>query len=363
MKHVVKTFLAVTIAWCVLLLPLWLRLFSLFCLLEAFSSLAHAGLLDSVIQGGIGGLAGGPWGAVAGVAGGLISGIFGNRSANAAAKAQAAAAAKAKQDIIDRTAQVNNELTTTARTVGEQARTAAGDSTARVEAATGNANALLDPYRQTGEHANTLLDSALDDSGKMPTLDQIQIDPGYEFRRKQGQDFLLSRAAGLGLGTSGGTVKSAINYNQEAGSQEFEKAFARFTTQRQQNIDNLRGIAGAGQAAAGTEGSNLLASGKYGADLNYNSTTYAGDKNFGAVSKAGDNTLDATRAGAELDTQGANALAAGKVAGSNAITNGIGMGVNAITSAATLDKILKNPAAKYRTLGLPTGTLDRGVAA
>ncbi len=273
----------------------------------------------------------------------LIGGLLGKSAAKKAAEAQAKAAEQASADLNARTGEVNQNLTDTARTVGQQARTAAGESTARVDAATGSANALLNPYLDTGSKASGLLSTALDSSGQMPTLDQIQIDPGYAFRQQEGQKALQSRAAALGLATGGGTLKAINNYAQQNASQEYANAFARFQQNRQQNIQNLLSVSGQGQQAANTAGSNLLSGGKYGADLNYNSTTYAGDKNFGAVDQAGQNTLNTAGKVADLTTGAAAARAGGIVGGNNALVNGISGGVNAATSAYTLSKILKNP--------------------
>ncbi len=325
-------------------LVLGLQLLSLFLCLAGMASFAQAGLLDSVIGGGLTGLgAAGPIGAIAGIGGGLISGILGNKAAKKAAAVQAAAAAKAANDLNLKTGQVNQDLTDTARTVGDQARTAAGESTARVDQATGSANALLNPYIDTGSKASGLLSTALDSSGHMPTMDEIQIDPGYNFRLQEGEKALQSRAAALGLATGGGTLKAINNYAQQNASQEYANAFARFQQNRQNNISNLLSVSGQGLNAAGTAGSNLLTGGKYGADLNYNSTTYAGDKNYGAVDQAGQNSLNTAGKVADLTTGGAAATAGGIVGGNNALASGIGQAANAVTSAATLSQILKNP--------------------
>ncbi len=330
-------------------LVLGLQLLSLFFYLTAIEKPAY-GFINALL------------GAI-GLGTNIIGGLLGKGAANKAAKIQADAAKQAAAKLDQTTEEVNQGLTDTARTVGDQARTAAGESTARVDQATGSANALLNPYIDTGSKASSLLSTALDSSGHMPTMDEIQIDPGYNFRLQEGEKALQSRAAALGLATGGGTLKAINNYAQQNATQEYANAFARFQQNRQNNISNLLSVSGQGLNAVGTAGSNLLTGGKYGADLNYNSTTYAGDKNLGAVSEAGNNTLNTAGKVADLNTGAAAATAGGIVGGNNALINGVSGGVNAATSAATLSQILKNPNYRPRSLRLPTGSLDMGVPA
>jgi hypothetical protein len=77
------------------------------------------------------------------------------------------------------------------------------------------------------------------------------IDPGYEFRLKQGQ---LANQASLnkGGGFIGGNVLTGLNdYNQGMASQEYGNAFNRFQTQRGNIYNTLASIAGLGQTAQG----------------------------------------------------------------------------------------------------------------
>lgn len=298
-----------------------------------------------------------------GLGGNLIGGILGKKAAGSASKDQQEAAAAAGKKVEDAAAAANPQITQAAATAGQDAKDAAAKAAAGVSGAATDANKLLNPYLDTGAKASGLLSTALDSSAA-PTLDQLQIDPGYAFRTAESQKALTSRAAALGLATGGGTLKAIDRYAQQDASQEYQNAFNRFTTTRQNNISNLLAVSGQGLSASGTAGSNLIGAGKYAGDTGLASTEYAGNLNVNATDRTTQNTIDASRAGADYLTQGANARAAGIVGGANALSSGIAGGANAASGALNLSTLLKNPAAGYvNKLKIRNPSLELGVAA
>jgi hypothetical protein len=96
------------------------------------------------------------------------------------------------------------------------------------------------------------------------------MDPGYDFRMKEGNAALQARRAAVGNRFGGQALKDIANYNQEAASQEYGNAFNRYQTNQGNIYNRLAALAGIGQtqtqsntnagaAAAGAMGSNLIA--------------------------------------------------------------------------------------------------------
>jgi hypothetical protein len=125
------------------------------------------------------------------------------------------------------------------------------------------------PYMQAGAGAANQLASLFAPGGefmRQPTLEELQMDPGYAFRFREGQRALESGAAARGGLLSGGTGKALARYGQEAGSQEYGNAYARFMANRAAATQGLQNLMGTGASAAGTAtglagqiGSNLMA--------------------------------------------------------------------------------------------------------
>ena len=112
-----------------------------------------------------------------------------------------------------------------------------------------------EPYMGAGAGATNQLASLFGQGGaytQQPTLEQLQMDPGYEFRRQQGEQAMLNMARSTGSAGSGGALKAATRYGQEAGSQEYTNAYNRFMANREAVTLGLTGLAGRGAGAAGT---------------------------------------------------------------------------------------------------------------
>ena len=92
------------------------------------------------------------------------------------------------------------------------------------------------------------------------------IDPGYAFRKQQGEE-TTNRMANTAGGLIGGNALQGLqNYSQGLASQEYGNAFNRFQTQRTNIYNTLAGIAGLGQnayntsAQVGTQAANTVGS-------------------------------------------------------------------------------------------------------
>ena len=68
---------------------------------------------------------------------------------------------------------------------------------------------------------------------------KFQADPGYNFRLSQGMKALNASMAAKGLGISGPNIKGAINFGQDAGSQEYGNAYNRYQTDQAARLNPL----------------------------------------------------------------------------------------------------------------------------
>lgn len=81
------------------------------------------------------------------------------------------------------------------------------------------------------------------------TLADFNKDPGYEFRRSEGQRGVESSAAARGGILSGGALKALARYNQDAASGEYGAAYNRFNNDNTTRFNRLSALAGTGQTA------------------------------------------------------------------------------------------------------------------
>jgi len=129
----------------------------------------------------------------------------------------------------------------------------AGEATAREFY--GQGVGFQEPYMGAGAGATNQLAQLFGQGGaytQQPTYEQLQMDPGYAFRFQQGQQAMTNAARAGGLAGSGGALKAATRYGQEAGSQEYSNAYNRFMANRAAATQGLQNLAGTGAGAAGT---------------------------------------------------------------------------------------------------------------
>jgi len=121
------------------------------------------------------------------------------------------------------------------------------------------------PFLQAGVRALGKLEGATDYTPF--GMAQFNADPGYAFRVSEGEKALNRSAAARGGLISGGALKAATRFGQEAGSQEYTNAFNRYQLERQARLGPLQSLAGVGQTTANTLGqagaANAAAMGNY----------------------------------------------------------------------------------------------------
>jgi hypothetical protein len=100
-----------------------------------------------------------------------------------------------------------------------------------------NLNRLAALYGEGGEYA------------RAPTLNELQMDPGYAFRLAEGQKALERRLAAGGKYFSGGALKAGTAFGQELSSQEYQNAYNRARQQRMDVTNALGGLADLGPMA------------------------------------------------------------------------------------------------------------------
>jgi len=130
------------------------------------------------------------------------------------------------------------------------------------------------PYSKFGEEATNRLAILMglrpgEGYGNLmaqPTIDQLQMDPGYAFREQQGMKALQQQLSAGGLGASGSALKAGQRFGQDLASQEYGNAYNRFMANRANQMALLQNASqtgfgaaqGIGNAAVGT-GTNLAA--------------------------------------------------------------------------------------------------------
>jgi hypothetical protein len=170
--------------------------------------------------------------------------------------------------------------------------TATRESIAAQEKALAQVRGDLEPYRNLGSNALPQLMSLAgkgDITAKPFEFSMVDMyrDPGYEFRRSEGEKAIERAAIARGRNISGATLKELTRYNQDLASNEYGSAFGRAfgvhsenertrigteAGNREWQFNTLATLAGMGQNAAamsGTAGVNtanattqaLLASG------------------------------------------------------------------------------------------------------
>lgn len=120
----------------------------------------------------------------------------------------------------------------------------------------------LRPWREVGQETIATLAEMQKrgdfDPGQFRfTEADFKADPGYRFRRDEGQKGIERTAAARGNLLSGAQIKAASTYNQNVASNEYGNAFNRALTtwqadaaRRGQDFNRLSSLAGTGQNAA-----------------------------------------------------------------------------------------------------------------
>jgi hypothetical protein len=149
----------------------------------------------------------------------------------------------------------------------------AGKATA--SQAEGNANAIAETKRQfditqTNQApylaaGRTALGSLASENDTPLDLSKIQMDPGYEFGRAQGQQAIDRKVAAGGGRISGAALKAAAQFGTDYAASGYSAAYGRANQTRTDRLNRLAALAGVGQtatqnvASAGAEASGRSA--------------------------------------------------------------------------------------------------------
>lgn len=218
-----------------------------------------------------------------------------------------------------------------------------------------------EPYMGAGAGATNQLAQLFGQGGaytQQPTYEQLQMDPGYAFRLQQGQQAMLNAARAGGSAGSGGALKAATRYGQEAGSQEYQNAYNRFMANRAQAVQGLQNLAGTGagaaQTATGLAGSmgNALAGNQFNLGSNLGTmASNAGSTVAGAYTGAIPTMAALTSAnpyGQAMENVG-QARASGYVGGASALGQALQGPANAMLAYNMLDRFApQGPSGSYQ---------------
>jgi hypothetical protein len=284
-----------------------------------------------------------------------LGGAFlGASASNKAANAQAAAARNAsiQQEQMAReaiksqrdtlTAQLENANDSSAAAIREQIN--ALNAQLRIAGETRDKQVgVYQPYQDTGLAAQNRLREYLGlggGSGQFATAEftpqafAANRDPGYGFRMSEGLKAVDAQAAARGGLISGAALKASQRFGQDMASQEYQNAFNRYQTTRQNTLapyERLQGVGmGAAQGLAGAYGGYGAAAGgaqsAYGTNTS-NLQTGRGQMINAALGNYGNQVTGALtgygNAAASNMLAAGNAQAAGQVGQANAINQGI----------------------------------------
>ncbi len=280
----------------------------------------------------------------------LLGGIFGGNAAKKAAAAQAAAAQGAAKEVRQAAVDVNPQIINAganssdlALRAGGHAEDTAAANAAGARGAAVSANNLLNPYAASGVQANDALSKGIAPGGQFnaqPKLSDLQLDPSFDFIRKNQEAAMNRAAAARGVSNSGATLKDLTNYEEGSLSAQYQRAFENFQTNRQNNFSDINQVAGRGSVAAGQQGTNTLnaeqSAGNFlthGADVNLGASEFAGNATQHAADLTANNTLTAAEKAGDYTTQAGNAQASGIVGSANA-WNGALQGIGSAAGGA-----------------------------
>lgn len=103
------------------------------------------------------------------------------------------------------------------------------------------------PYREVGARSLGALEA-----GNNTPLDpaSVQMDPGYEFARQQGQQGIDRKTAAAGGRISGASLKAAAKFGTDYATTGYSTAYNRVNQARSDRLNRLAALAGIGQTSA-----------------------------------------------------------------------------------------------------------------
>jgi hypothetical protein len=131
------------------------------------------------------------------------------------------------------------------------------------------------PFLQAGQQSINQLAQSYANGGSGPSINQLQLDPGYAFRRQQGTNALAASGAASGNYGSGNMGVALQNYGQNLASEEYQNAYSRWYNPR-------ASMAGIGQQTASNLGQLGVSTG-----ANMGQTAMMGAQNAGYYNMLG----------------------------------------------------------------------------
>jgi len=172
-----------------------------------------------------------------------------------------------------------------ASTMAAQQRANLVKSQARTQAATDQAKAYMNPWREAGTDALGKLQAKI-----AAGPGDMEKSPGYQFRLDEGQKAIERSAAARGGVLSGAATKAALKYGQDFATNDYDNFLRRYY----ESMEPLERMSGKGMSASqtmgnfGTQGARDMASqGQTATDRIGQATKYGAEaKARGAVSSA-----------------------------------------------------------------------------
>ena len=181
---------------------------------------------------------------------------------------------------------------------GNLVRTTTDQTSGDILAAGEAANAYLDPYRTAGGEALNTLSGLAQTPEERFTGNNLEMDPGYQFRLAEGSKALERAAAARGSLQGGGTLKALTRYSQGEASQEYKNAFDRSLQgfkanqdARQQRLTTLSGLVTHGYNAGAASGRNIMDVNRVAGDWRNRSAETIGGYGINSTLAQADNTM------------------------------------------------------------------------
>ncbi len=242
------------------------------------------------------------------IIGGIAAGVLGAIGSRSAGRSQERAAQKAADAQLTATRETNDMLRDFRR-----------EDIAR-----------FDPFYQAGTNALGQYVQGVN----TPFRFNMEMDPGYQFRRNEGMEGVQSTVAARQGLASGAALEEAARFNQNFASNEFGNAFNRQYGMFNDRLNRLGQLASSGQNAAGMQG--------------------AASANFGQ--QMGQNMMQAGQSNAQGFANAGNARAAGTVGAFNALGSGLSQGLGMWQQNQMMNAFMpQNAGANPFRIGAPMG--------
>lgn len=121
-----------------------------------------------------------------------------------------------------------------ARSAARQQMQAIREGRAELGRAYNEAKGYYTPYQEAGKEGLNALRGMME--YKPMTAADMQLDPGYQFRLQEGLKQFQGAAGARGGLLSGATIRGGQKYSQDVASQEYQNAFNRYLTNRQEQL-------------------------------------------------------------------------------------------------------------------------------